>query len=494
MNWLIGRTRRWVPRPESLRGRLTVGMVAVLLGAGLLVGIVSELSVRHFLISRLDQQLVSAGGRYASTLRHPGDGHRPDGDGDVIPGQSAGTLGIRLVGDDVAQAVVVGPDGITDPVVLDDRNMTKVRAIRPGANPQGLDLAGLGDYRIRAVRGPDGDIQLTGLPMHPINETLVQLFVVEAVFFAVLVALGALAAGRFVRRMLGPLEQLSHTALEVSTLALTGPDESLPTTASTTHSSTEVDRVSRALDRMLERMRQTMVSRDATEEQLRRFIADASHELRTPLATIQANAEYGATGSEVLPAHTAESLASIQAATDRMATLVADLLLLARLDAGRPLQHEQVDLTRLVLDTVAEARTTAPDHRWELDLPPDVIDIDGDEERLRQVIVNLLANARMHTPTGSTVVTAIIRTAGGVVMSVTDDGPGVAPELRPLLFDRFARGDDSRSRAHGSTGLGLAIGRGIARAHRGDLVFVPTPDGGASFRLLLPPQNVRRSG
>lgn len=482
------RKGRFPRRPGSLRGRLTAGMIGILLIAGLLVGVVSELSLRHFLIARLDQQLAPAGDRYAATLQHPDGQHRPLGDpDDVIPGQSAGTVGIRLVEGRIAQAVVVGADGTTDPITLDHSSTATLSHLNSGSDPSSVDLPGLGDFRIRAVRGPDGDIQVTGLPLHPVNETLVQLLVVEAALFAALVALGGTAAGLFVRRTLRPLEQLSHTALSVSALALTRPDEALPTTAAATPSATEVDRVSQALDRMLDRMRQAMASRDATEAQLRRFIADASHELRTPLATIRAHAEYGAaTEPGTLPEQTTEALSGILSAADRMGMLVADLLLLARLDAGRPLQNATVDLTRLVLDTVAEARIAGPDHRWELDLPEDIVTVDGDEERLRQVIANLLTNARTHTPAGTTVTTGIALKPDQSMVWVADDGPGVPPELRPLLFDRFARGDSSRSRAHGSTGLGLAIAHSIARAHHGDLVFEPTRGGGALFRLLLP--------
>ena len=463
-------------------------MIGILLIAGLLVGVVSELSLRHFLIARLDQQLVDAGDRYAATLQHPTGDHRPLGDpDDVIPGQSAGTLGIRLVNGQISQAVVVGTDGATDSITLDPTSTATLSNIDPGADPSSVDLPGHGDFRIRAVRGPDGDIQVTGLPLHPVNETLLQLLVVEAVLFAALVALGGTAAGLFVRRTLRPLEQLSHTALTVSTLALTGPDEALPTTAAVTPSATEVDRVSQALDRMLDRMRHAMASRDATEAQLRQFIADASHELRTPLATIRANAEYGAAVEPgALPVQTTEALSGIRSAADRMGMLVADLLLLARLDAGRPLQSATVDLTRLVLDTVAEARIAGPEHRWELDLPEEIVTLDGDDERLRQVIANLLTNARTHTPARTTVTTGITMDPSQTTVWVADDGPGVPPELRPLLFDRFARGDSSRSRAHGSTGLGLAIAHGIARAHHGDLTFEPTRTGGAQFRLVLP--------
>jgi two-component system OmpR family sensor kinase len=172
-----------------------------------------------------------------------------------------------------------------------------------------------------------------------------------------------------------------------------------------------------------------------------------------------------------------------------MGVLVSDLLLLARLDAGRPLQHQQVDLTRLVLDTVSDARTAAPDHRWELDLPEEAVTVEGDEDRLRQVLANLLANARTHTPPGTTVITSVRVGPHHVEASVADDGPGVPAELRDELFERFTRGDTSRSRAHGSTGLGLAIASSIARAHGGSLTYQTSPSGGACFRIRLNKHN-----
>src|SRR5690348_3984273 len=361
-------------------------MVVVLLVAGLVVGVVSELFLRHFLVSRLDDQLVSAGGRYAASLEGPeraerGEHNRSDAD-DVIPGQSEGTLGLRLVRGRLADAVVVGDDGKTRPVRLDAASAEAVRRIRPGTGAQSVDLHALGDYRLRAVRGDRGDVQLTGLPLHPVNKTLVQLLVVEAVLFAGLLVLGGGAAALVVRRSLRPLDQLAHNALEVSTLALTGGEEPLPPTAAPERSAREVDQVSEAFDRMLDRVRTAMSSRDATEARLRQFVADASHELRTPLATIRASAEYGATpAEECLPEQTADALVRIRAAADRMGVLVSDLLLLARLDAGRPLRHEEVDLTRLVLDTFADASTAARGHRWELDLPEEAVTVEGDEER-----------------------------------------------------------------------------------------------------------------
>jgi len=481
-------------RSGSLRGRLTAGMVVVLLVAGLAVGVVSQLFVRHFLLARVDEQLVSAGGRYAASLEH--DDHRPadggldhhDGDADdVIPGQSEGTLGIRLLGGRIAQAAVVGEDGATRPVTLDPASAAEVRRIRPGTGSHSVDLHALGDYRIRAVPGHDGEVQLTGLPLLPVDETLAQLLVVEVALFAGLVLVGGAAAALVVRRSLRPLDQLAANALEVSTLALTGGDEPLPSTAAPDRSAREVDQVSEAFDRMLDRVRNAMSARDVTEARLRRFVADASHELRTPLATIRASAEYGARPTDApLPPSTADALGRIHVAADRMGVLVSDLLLLARLDAGRPLQHEEVDLTRLVLDTVADARTAAPGHRWGLDLPEEAVIVEGDEERLRQVLANLLTNARTHTPAGTSVTTGILVGTDHVEAWVADDGPGVPAELRDELFERFTRGDTSRSREHGSTGLGLAIAHGIARAHDGSLVYESSPSGGACFRLCLP--------
>jgi two-component system OmpR family sensor kinase len=492
-------------RLGSLRGRLTVGMVVVLLVAGLAVGVVSELFLRHFLLARVDEQLVSAGGRYAASLEHSDrherrDGHdvtvqggpdSSDGDADdVIPGQSEGTLGIRVLGGRITQAAVVGHDGATHPVRLDPASAAVVTRIRPGTGAHSVDLDALGDYRLRAVLGQDGDVQLAGLPLRPVNETLAELLIVEVALFAGLVVVGGAAAALVVRRSLRPLDQLATNALEVSTLALTGGAEPLPTTAAPRRSAREVDQVSEAFDRMLDRVRNAMSARDATEARLRRFVADASHELRTPLATIRASAEYGArpTGAP-LPEAAADALARIHAASDRMGVLVSDLLLLARLDAGRPLQHQQVDLTRLVLDTVSDARTAAPDHRWELDLPEEAVTVEGDEDRLRQVLANLLANARTHTPPDTTVITSVRVGPHHVEASVADDGPGVPAELRDELFERFTRGDTSRSRAHGSTGLGLAIASSIARAHGGSLTYQTSPSGGACFRIRLNKHN-----
>jgi two-component system OmpR family sensor kinase len=463
-------------------------MVIILLVAGAVLGTASELFLREFLLSRLDDQLDAASGRYSASLEHDAEAHQgPAGDADdSIPGQAVGTLGIQVAAGRVTTAAVISDSGANHDVTLDPASTQAVLALRPGDEPTSVDLGSVGDYRLRATQGHDNDILITGLPLHPLNQTLAQLFVVLLAVFIAVVALGGAAAAFVVRRGLRPLHDLSETALRVSELALTGPDTALPTTAATAPSGTEVDQVSQAFDRMLERVSQAMAARDATEEQLRRFVADASHELRTPLATIRAYAEFGQspeTGE--LPAETADALARITVTADRMASLVTDLLLLARLDAGRPLARGPVDVTRLVLDAVADAKTAAPEHRWRLDLPEHEVTVTGDADRLHQVLGNLLTNARTHTPPGTTV-TAVVRDGPlAVEVLVRDDGPGIPRDRQPNLFDRFSRGDTSRSRAHGSTGLGLAIAHSIAVAHGGTLTVDSTPNG-SCFRLRLP--------
>ena len=168
-----------------------------------------------------------------------------------------------------------------------------------------------------------------------------------------------------------------------------------------------------------------------------------------------------------------------------MTTLVEDLLLLARLDSGRPVSAEEVDLSRMVVDVVSDSRIAGPDHHWRLDLPPEPVTVVGDAARLHQVLVNLLANARTHTPPGTTVTTSVRSTRDSTVVTVTDNGPGIPPELLPEVFERFARGDSSRSRAAGSTGLGLSIVAAVVAAHQG-MVGVQSIPGQTTFTVTLP--------
>ncbi|MDZ4269026.1 MAG: HAMP domain-containing sensor histidine kinase, partial [Mycobacterium sp.] len=237
-----------------------------------------------------------------------------------------------------------------------------------------------------------------------------------------------------------------------------------------------IGQLSAALNRMLDRIAAALSARHASETRVRQFVADASHELRTPLAAIRGYTELAQRKQRELPDDVAHAMNRVESETERMTQLVEDLLLLARLDAGRPLQQEAVDLTRLVVDAVSDAHIAGPDHVWELDLPDEPVMVAGDEARLHQVLANLLANARTHTPPGTSVTTSLaVGDSAEVVLTVLDDGPGIPAWLQPDVFERFARGDSSRSRRGGSTGLGLAIVDAVVRAHGGTIEVQSVP-------------------
>jgi two-component system OmpR family sensor kinase len=250
---------------------------------------------------------------------------------------------------------------------------------------------------------------------------------------------------------------------------------------------TEVGQLGAAFNRMLGHVENALARRQASEARLRRFAADASHELRTPLAAIRGYAELARRQPDTLPPEVEHALGRVESESARMSALVEDLLLLARLDAGRPLESEPVDLTRLAIDVTSDARAAGPDHRWQLELPEGPVLVPGDDLRLHQALANLLSNARTHTPAGTTVTVAVGSSPerDAAELTVTDDGPGIPAELQPDLFERFVRGDSSRSRAAGSTGLGLSIVAAVVAAHNGT-VSVTSEPGRSRFLITLP--------
>jgi two-component system OmpR family sensor kinase len=301
---------------------------------------------------------------------------------------------------------------------------------------------------------------------------------------------GLLAAGAagalIVRRTLQPLQDVARTASRVAELPLDRGEvaiaERVP--ARYTDPRTEIGQVGLALNRMLGHVDNALTARQESETRVRQFVADASHELRTPLTAVRGYAELVRRGGDATP-EVAHAIGRVESEAARMTALVEDLLLLARLDSGRPLDHSTVDLSRLVVDVVSDARVAGPDHHWRLDVPAVPVTVPGDDARLHQVLANLLSNASTHTPAGTTVTTTLSTTDSEVVLTVTDDGPGIPAELLPDVFDRFARGDSSRSRAAGSTGLGLAIVAAVVQAHGGD-VDVDSAPGHTEFTVWLP--------
>jgi two-component system OmpR family sensor kinase len=274
----------------------------------------------------------------------------------------------------------------------------------------------------------------------------------------------------------------------VAELPLASGEVTLPERVPDADPRTEVGQVGSALNRMLGHVEAALARRAASEARLRRFAADASHELRTPLAAIRGYAELARRNPGPVPDEVAHALSRVESESARMSELVDELLLLAQLDAGRPLAREPVDLTRLAIDATSDARAAVPDHRWQLELPDEPIGVRGDEHRLRQVLANLLSNAGSHTPAGTmvTVTLALPATsADTVVLSVTDNGPGIPVELQSGLFERFVRGDTSRSHTTGGTGLGLAIVDAVTAAH-GGTVGVSSRPGWTRFVITLP--------
>ena len=342
--------------------------------------------------------------------------------------------------------------------------------------------AGGTHYRVLAqaveINGQSSGTLVVAFPTTDISSTLGHLVWIETLVTAgVLLLLGALSWW-IVRRGLRPLDDMTETAGAIAQgdLARRVPDAG---------GGTEVGRLGVALNAMLANIEQAFAARAASEERLRRFLADASHELRTPLTSIRGYAEMFDRGARDRPEDLATSMRHIRSEADRMSELVNDLLLLARLDQERPLEHARVELGDVVEAAVDSARVSAPDRAISYSHPRSVA-VEGDASRLRQVVDNLLANAARHTPPGTPVDVRLGTDATSALLEVEDRGPGVAPEDEARIFEPFHRADDSRARATGGMGLGLAIVAAITRAHGGTAGVRPNPAGGATFWVTLP--------
>ncbi|MFG2616418.1 sensor histidine kinase [Streptomyces sp. NPDC048507] len=470
------------PPPRTLRGQLTLGLVALLAFVCLAVGIITALALRGFLMGRLDEQLSASGGRFAASLEHeaePDADNRPD-----TRGQAESTFGARLLNDTVTQAAVVD-DATARPLRLTSGDRRTLASIPVDGSGHSIRLSGLGKYRVTAVRGDDQDIMITGLPLHPVEETVHRLEAVEVVLFGAALVVTGIAGAVWVQMALRPLQKVTARAAEVAGLPLASGEVAMPGPLPDTDPRTEVGQVGTALNHMLGHIEDALTRRHASEERLRHFAADASHELRTPVANIRGHAELALRHHGPVPAEVRHALERIDSESQRMTRLVDDLLLLARLDAGRPLEHEPVDLTLLILNATDDARAAGPGHHWLLDLPEEPVTVTGDAHRLQQAIGNLLANARTHTPPGTDVTTSLTTEQATVCVEVRDNGPGIPDELQPEVFGRFVRADHTRSRSTGGTGLGLAIVHAVITAHGGTATITSRP-GHTAFRLTLP--------
>lgn len=462
-------------RRLSLRARLVLGVI-VLGAAGLAIAdVATYASLRSFLFERTDESLRESHSSIAREVVRfgcPGAGDRaPRGTepGDVVE--------VRASDGSVVcswQATMLGETASSPPslppsleVPEDDGRYLTVEA-----------QEGDGRYRVRASAGPGtGATLIVARSLADVDATLRRLLLIMLLVTAGV--LGALAAlGLWVVRLgLRPLDAIGETAA-----AIAGGD--LSKRVERAEPRTEVGRLGIALNAMLGHIESAFKAREASERRLRRFVADASHELRTPLAAVRAYAELFDRGADRNPADLERAMSGITRESERMSLLIDDLLLLARLDEGRPLEREPVELDEVVRDAVETSAALEADRPIELEAEP--VSVLGDRERLRQIVDNLLSNVRSHTPPRAPVRVRVGAVGDEAVIEVEDSGPGMSEDEAERAFERFYRADESRSRASGGVGLGLSIVAAVAHAHGGTVAARSEPGAGATFTISLP--------
>lgn len=465
------------------------------------IGAATELALQQFLVHQLDTELIDMQRRsLADVGGGPSLGPPPGGQAPTPPprppsqGPGPDFLDRRGIQPDTVGALVnqgsvtagkIGADGTQ--TALSDTARQQLAAVATGKSVT-VDLDGQGRYRVVADSTWEGKTVITGLPLASVEATLMRVLLILVIGTAAVLIVAITVGIWLIRRALAPLDRVAAIATRVADLQLDRGEVALPVRvpAADADPRTEVGQLGSAVNRMLDHITSALSARHDSETRVRQFLADASHELRTPLAAIRGYAELAQRKRAEVPADVANAMGRVDSESRRMTGLVEDMLLLARLDSGRGLEHEPVDLTQLTVDAVSDAHIAGPEQQWDLELPDEPVVITGDAARLHQVLANLLANARTHTGPGTTVVTSLDFDGDrGAVWRVTDDGPGIPAALQPEVFQRFARGDSSRSRRAGSTGLGLAIVAAVVQAHGGDIVVDSAP-GHTEFTVRLP--------
>ena len=532
------------PRPKRKRSRLLTVRLSRFLAAAVALALVtmlaaSALAMHSWMSSKLDSSLESMLSRLEKnaelSLQQPvpppppptagSQNDQDDHDDDHGPSQSNspgssaspsehGPRGLRGPGSAEGQLQLIKDDdeivsGVVkqfDVVELDSAAQQQILSLRCDRHGHNVSLPNLGSFRVMCGQSESRTL-VVGLSLAANNSTLIMLVALEGVIALVVIAGATFIGRKWIRKEMLPLGEVAATARNIGSqdlIAAPTVDTFDRVDSSIAQPGDEVGDVGFALNTMIDNVETALQARAESEQRLRQFVADASHELRTPLASIQGYTQLlqrGATDQEL-------ALSRIASESARMSGLVEDLLLLARLDAGRELASDPVDVIPLAIDAVSDAHAAGPDHQWSLDLPEIDDEADsctactvlGDESALRQVFANLVNNARIHTPAGTHVkvgvqsIAGTASTPGFVRLSVADDGPGIAPELRATVFDRFVRGDTSRSRqGKGSSGLGLSIVSSIAEALGGRVDVDTLCEGegkpgehGTTFSVILP--------
>lgn len=465
--------------PVTLTARLVMVVVALVAILGALVAVATAVATNSILLNQRDATLAQSIAHEEQLPSFAGVPVCPLGGFDQ---SSRSSFAFNPISGSVTMragcAYEVGSSRL---IPLDtDAQRTLARTPADG-RAHTVNVPGIGDLRVMATSSV-----IIGLPIADVRQTVHNLTWWELVLTATGVLLAGLIGSELVRRTLRPLRAVTQTAQSVTQQHLAAGETVIEDRVPQRYAKpgSEAGDVAAALNTLLDHVDDALGARHRSEQQVRQFVADASHELRTPLSTIHGYAELARRTPDDA-ARLATAMAKVETEAQRMSGLVEDLLLLARLDSGRPLARDEVDLTRLLLEAVADARVVAPGHRWQLDLPRDPVVAVGDEQRLHQVITNLLNNARKHTPEGTTVIVSARATPEDVVLVVHDDGPGLPADLVPRAFERFTRGDHSRTRASGGVGLGLSLVSAIVAAHHGRVELTSVP-GDTAFTLFVP--------
>ncbi len=482
-------------RPRTLKVRLVLIVVALMAAVSLLIGVASVALLRSYLLQQLDESLVDSA-QISANFAIPENNDASSGQF-----QRAGQAAFTILGyvklpdsNDSSQTdAVLKRAAYTDAKgtlhFLTQNELTRLAGITVDGAPHTLDLGDdLGEYRVIAgAPSSNGDLIITGLPMSNVEAVTRQVALVITFLALAGLAFAAAAGTVVVSAALRPLNRVAGTAMTVSRLPLDRGDVDISARVpgEYTDTETEVGKVGSALNTLLGHVESALAARQRSEDKVRRFVADASHELRTPLASIRGYSELTRRTQKDLPDEVTRSLGRIESEAVRMTSLVEDLLLLARLDSQPELRRDEVDVSLMVVEAVGDAHAAGPDHIWSVDIPEEPVAVLGDDPRLRQVIVNLLANARTHTPPGTEIEASVVQEGEEVLLRVHDNGPGIDPSIADTLFERFTRADTSRARTTGSTGLGLSIVSAVAQAH-GGTVSVESIPGDTTFTVRLP--------
>lgn len=484
----------------SLRNRLIVGVV-VLSALGFIASdFVARNSLHSFMMAQVDTQLKSVAG--GSVLRLDRAGIAPDdeavlpsGDDDSAAALSSKskakatlsplrqvptTMSVTLLDPAGKVLGVIGGDLNTQAISNFVAGFTPAMVISHKNQPFTIEAPG-SEFRVLARILPSslGSV-VVAQSLDNIDQTVHRLQILFIIIGIIALLLIALASRKVIDIGLRPLE-----AVEVTAESIAGGN--LSARLPTAKPDTEVGRLVGSLNKMLARIEESFAARTASENRLRRFVADASHELRTPLTAIRGFAELHRQGAVKGEEETKELIGRIEKESLRMGSLVEDLLLLARLDQAREMSTDPVNISSAVNEAVESARAAGPRHPITVTAPEEDIYVLGDAYRIHQVIANLLANARTHTPEGTPITVTLSHAEDGTTVSVSDKGPGLSEADQERIFERFYRADPSRVRTNGDgSGLGLSIVDAVMRAHGGRVSVTSTPGDGATFTLFFP--------